>query len=1028
MKPLKIRLTAFGPYKDTEEVDFTKLGTHRLFVISGKTGAGKTTIFDGICFALYGQASGSDRDNTDMLRSHFADENIHTSVELLFELGGRTYRILRQLGHVKKGNKSKTGDKYEFYELVANKEAPVVERQIVSEINKKMEELIGLSYEQFKQIVMLPQGEFREFLLSNTENKEAILRKLFKTSRFTKMTESLKEKKHDLEDYLRSDKKMLDHSYDRLKKYIAPTSELSQLLAEEYIHHDNVMQSLDKEMKELDKHVNETSKQYEEFVTKHENHQKTLFAKMEINKQFIQLSEQTKQLNELEEQKAMITEKTLILQNAQKAMSIEPYENQVVQKKHELTEQIRLVKQTKEKFEQANQSLVTVEKQFTVEKEKQSERNQLRTRIHKLEEFEPIVRDLTNKRKQIEEGKKDILHIKATVAKLKAAFDEQKEAIRTKRKWIETESNQIAQLPLKQQEIVELRELYQLVKDASSVLQKGKQIKKLVDEKKQQYESLQKHYTNLENNWVKNQAYVLATHLQDGGACPVCGSIEHPKLAQPANEQLTREMLEKAKLEVEKAYNEYVRVDAERNNLLQQWQQFEVRLNEKDISHRTLDETHDKITREGQALKAQVKTLAELNEQIQKEKNSLQQEETQLEQLEKQMEQYNKTLEEREHEFIQQDTAYKTLLNNIPEQLQQIHKLEAALSEARNTLKKLELAWEHIQSKLKEIENEVTTLRTNVTTYETQLSKIETAIEEAEKQYMSKLEQSDFATIADYENAKRTREEQEGLQVDIESYREQYVKVSSQVESLQAKLANEQITDIAALEANVEKLKNERDEAHTVLSEQKEIAKNLQAIKQELSELMEQTASLEKKISMIQTLYDLIRGHNVKRLSLERFLQIDFLDQIMQAANNRFTELMNGQYYLLRSDRQESHGRQSGLSIDIYDHHTGQTRNVKTLSGGEKFIASLCLALGMADVIQSFQGSVEISTMFIDEGFGSLDDESLQKSIDALVELQASGRTIGLISHVDELKQMIPATLEVKKSQDGQSTTTFIVK
>src|SRR5699024_4607460 len=171
MQPLVLTMTAFGPYKKTETIDFRKLKSNKLFVISGNTGAGKTTIFDGICFALYGSASGSDRDNHTMLRSDFADDDTHTSVQLVFELNQRTYRIFRQLGHQKQGNKSKTGEKYEFYEVKDDKEVSCVDRQIVSEIDEKVEELLGLTEDQFKQIVMLPQGEFRKLLTSKTENK-----------------------------------------------------------------------------------------------------------------------------------------------------------------------------------------------------------------------------------------------------------------------------------------------------------------------------------------------------------------------------------------------------------------------------------------------------------------------------------------------------------------------------------------------------------------------------------------------------------------------------------------------------------------------------------------------------------------------------------------------------------------------------------------------------------------------------------------------------------------------------------------
>src|SRR5690625_2483000 len=195
MRPLTLTMTAFGPYKDKETIDFNDLDGHSLFVISGNTGAGKTTIFDGICFALYGTASGQDRENNAMLRSDFAEDGINTSVELIFELKGRKYRVLRQLGHIKQGNKSKTGEDYEFFEITADGEIPCVDRQMVTEIDKKIESLIGLTKDQFKQIVMLPQGEFRKLLTSKTENKEEILRRLFKTERYQKINERLKDKR-----------------------------------------------------------------------------------------------------------------------------------------------------------------------------------------------------------------------------------------------------------------------------------------------------------------------------------------------------------------------------------------------------------------------------------------------------------------------------------------------------------------------------------------------------------------------------------------------------------------------------------------------------------------------------------------------------------------------------------------------------------------------------------------------------------------------------------------------------------------
>src|SRR5699024_11847516 len=211
------------------------------------------------------------------------------------------------------------------------------------------------------------------------------------------------------------------------------------------------------------------------------------------------------------------------------------------------------------------------------------------------------------------------------------------------------------------------------------------------------------------------------------------------------------------------------------------------------------------------------------------------------------------------------------------------------------------------------------------------------------------------------------------------------------------------------------------------LQKTKHQSERIHELKGNIEELSTRVKGIEEEVVVVEDVYDALRGQNNLKISFERYLQIDYLDQITQAANERFHSLTNGQYYLIRSERQETHGRQSGLAIDVYDAYTGLTRDVKTLSGGEKFNASLSLALGMSDVIQSFQGGISIETMFIDEGFGSLDEESLTKAIDTLIELQESGRMIGVISHVQELKHMLPARLEVIKQKEGHSKTNFVV-
>jgi DNA repair protein SbcC/Rad50 len=249
-----------------------------------------------------------------------------------------------------------------------------------------------------------------------------------------------------------------------------------------------------------------------------------------------------------------------------------------------------------------------------------------------------------------------------------------------------------------------------------------------------------------------------------------------------------------------------------------------------------------------------------------------------------------------------------------------------------------------------------------------------------------------------------------------------------QVADLAVRLANKTKVDLNDLQNELATLKLIYEKALQEVNQSNDYKKAASNLITNILASSKKAIAKEQEFNQITDLYDVIRGQNSLKISFERYLQIEYLEQIIVSANERLKNLSNGQFHLIRSERQESRGKQSGLGLDVYDAYTGQTRDVKTLSGGEKFNASLCLALGMADVIQSFQGNVSIDTMFIDEGFGSLDEESLNKSIDTLIDLQKSGRMIGVISHVQELKTAIPAILEVTKLKEGYSETRFIIK
>lgn len=308
------------------------------------------------------------------------------------------------------------------------------------------------------------------------------------------------------------------------------------------------------------------------------------------------------------------------------------------------------------------------------------------------------------------------------------------------------------------------------------------------------------------------------------------------------------------------------------------------------------------------------------------------------------------------------------------------------------------------------------------------LQETELKREKAQEQFHKALNKASFETVEAYMSAKLPESDRSFLKIQCNEYRQQLHTVTEQVREGKVQLENKTKVDLGPLEEELHQLKEVYEKALAECNSTKEYEKAGREIEEKITSTSERITLLEEQVHRIMDLYDILRGHNQLKISFERYVQIEYLEQIVQAANERLKHMSSGQFQLLRSDRQETHGKQSGLGLDVYDAYTGQKRDVKTLSGGEKFNASLCLALGMADVIQSFQGNIRIETMFIDEGFGSLDEESLNKAIDTLIDLQKSGRMIGVISHVAELKAAIPAILEVEKQKEGYSRTKFVFK
>lgn len=1024
MRPIILKMTAFGPYKNEEIIDFTKLEERRLFVISGTTGAGKTTIFDAICFALYGMASGEDRNDTKMLRSDFADEQVHTEVEFIFEIRGKTYRILRRLPHVKKGRKTATGEKYELFEIRKGQEIPAVERQRVSDINKKIEEIIGLTYDQFSQIVMLPQGEFRKLLTSKTENKEEILRKIFKTSRYGEMAEKLEARKRQAEVQLNEARALKNSYIDQIKGAIPARDSLLFTILEQNSNVYQILEGLSEEQKYYEEKIVEDEKIYQDTFKQHQLQYEQYVEIKKRNEQLDELEKKKENLEKLQSQIPFYEQLRETYERSVRAGRISPYYEQLVKmEKEKLTLETKL-ENAKQQLEQAKENLFLAEEMFKQEALKEGEREKANEKVRELEKLIPLFEQMDQQEQLVQHllqqkniAQNGLNHLEQQRTELKNVIKQ----LQIENEQLEPSLEQLNELFEHQRQLQIIVETYQQYHEENK---KMLMLREELEEAFRLFNDAKESYEIEESKWLNNQATILASNLKPGMPCPVCGSTEHPSLHNELVEVMDQETLRKLKKQLEK--REQAKYASEANFAAKQNQ-----LKEMEAKLHTLNAPLDEMQRFIQQLhevKAKVAEKENEKERLTANKKQLKMYEAKAEQFErefKKMEQHFHTLNEK---YTKEKTIFVQQQKSIPKEFQQLNQLKEALQNAERIKLQLKLSWEKAQ---KDYQLAMTTIATSEEAFKQTVEQMHTIHEnliQAKEAFQISLEKAGFHTLEEFLHAKRSEEEQQMMRKRYDTFSKELHSLKNQVQEVSEKLMGKEKIDLTEMEKELDILKAAYEKALDTLHFSKTCQQHCIDFAEKLETIANQIFQMEARSNQIVDLYNLLRGQNSKKISFERYVQMGFLEQITEAANIRLKNLSNGQYYLQVSERLESHGRQSGLSLDVYDTYTGQARDVKTLSGGEKFNASLSLALGMADVIQSFQGNIDIETMFIDEGFGSLDEESLMKAIDTLIELQKSGRMIGVISHVQELKTAMPAILQVEKLKEGYSRTSIIIK
>lgn len=909
MRPLKITMSAFGPYAGEVTLDMQKLGKSGIYLITGDTGAGKTTIFDAISYALYGEASGNYRENT-TLRSKYASADTPTFVELEFEYNNEIYKINRNPEYPRP-NKRGEG----FTKQSANAELVMPDGSVITKIkdvSAKVEEIIGINKNQFSQIAMIAQGDFRKLLNCETNERSKIFRKIFKTepyhnieiklsSLFNELKRNREKEKSGIEQYINqlkcNENDTLSIELERAKSGDVLIEDVIKL-AGEIINKDTLEYT--KTQKNIES-INEEIEKINSNIKLYENQEAT---KKAYAKASAKLEDLKTKRNECEK----------------------AYKSAEAQRERldDLTKKINLINSKMPKYDELK-SLENSINERTQSFEKSNNLLKL-----KQQEITLLEKEIDEKSKALEEVKgADLL-----VQKLTA----QKEEIKKKAEALKELKTEIDRCKTEQKNL----------KNAQSFA------KSALDE----YGALENEYNQIYIAFFNEQAGIIADELKDGEPCPVCGSTSHPNLARKSENAPSQADVESAQNLVKKAQE---KADKARDTAS------------------ALKSRFDEIAAN---VKSAAKKLFGTDDNV--------------------FDDYNSNINALKKEY--DDTL--ALLKTANEKLNLYQKLDKEIPK--------------IQEKQKSLSDEISTLNT-------QKASDEAFISENTKRVTSIKSELDFESadlakdkLKEYTNLSNDiKNAIEKSKNDFDDIKSKYDTQKGTKASLENALKEFKEIDLASLKEKSLKLNEyKKDVDETAKSLYSRIESN-KLLVDNISEKRDILKGYDDKYVWLKALSETANGDisGKEKITLETFVQMTYFDSIIRKANIRLLTMSDGQYELVRRSDAETLKKNEGLALDVIDHFNGSSRSVSTLSGGESFMASLCLALGLSDEIQSSNGGIKLDTMFVDEGFGSLDGEALDRALSALTSLSQGNRLVGIISHVDALRDRIDNKIVITKDR-----------
>ncbi|WP_274879571.1 AAA family ATPase [Vibrio harveyi] len=1007
MKPIKLTMQAFGPFAQTETIEFDKLGTNPLFLINGPTGSGKTSILDAICFALYGETTGNERQGIQM-RCDMAAPTLLTEVTLEFSLHGKSYRVIRspEQEAPKARGEGMTVRKHTaaLYEIT-DEEKLITSK--TTQVKTEVTNIIGLNETQFRQVMVLPQGKFRELLLATSKEREEIFGQLFQTDIYKKIEYALKDKAS-----------AISKAKDEFDNQIRGALQVAGVSSEA---------ELTEQREALSVQFESVQKQEQESLAQL-NAVKTELQKAEaLSNEFKKREQAEIALKQHLEQSDAVSSRQLQLDNAKKASKVElPYVT--LQNASKQTQELeQKVAKLSQDLTVANDAVKSKEGALQTVKEQAAQLPKLTEQQYQLEGMKGKLVEKSELEKAINAGLTQKSEFEATLKKYIALKEKLTLEAQQGQKSLDQARVDVASIGSVEAEIKQQQRLMQDLQKLTGLNQELAKLdaltpskQALVDQAKARYVELQRSADTLELSWHNAQAAVLAQRLRAGEMCPVCGSVEHPQPAQFVGEEVTKEQVQRARnteREGQVALNQLSNQLEQHNIAVGQYKQQIEQLSVELGQNASMD--LGALQASMQQLNERLQQLSSINlVQLEQSINELNQRcvtgEGKINDLQNQMVANESTIKVNQEQLAKLsaslDAKYSSLEvleQDIVAIQKQITELNTAFDSAQNHLQQAVLAKTNIESQL--------------TTNQQWLNEALERLNTAKTDWAQALQTSAFEDEAQFLASKVDEAEMQIWQKEIDAFKQTQIKLEQTLADLSSTLKDLVLPDLEGLNVKLNSNQQSYIEARNQLDSTRSLFERLEKVRNDIATLHDKNTKLEDEYKVFGTLYDVASGKTGSRISLHRFVLGVLLDDVLIQASQRLSLMSKGRYILARKTEGFKGAAGRGLDLVVEDSYTGKTRDVATLSGGESFMAALALALGLSDVVQSYSGGIRLDTLFIDEGFGSLDPESLDLAIQTLVDLQQTGRMIGVISHVSELKEQMAQRIDVEPSRLGST-------